>query len=129
MGIFGKTEIKSLAAIKDVAPGDITAEQISAINTEFAELGFNGIEVAAAGTLKAAEDKAAADLKTAGETHAEELKKATDEVASLKTKLAALPAGKTEEPKAEKDAIKNIESSEVDLDKQLSDKIRAERRI
>ncbi len=52
MELFGKKEIASLGAIKDVAADKITPDQVAAINAEFAALGFGGIEVAIAGTIE-----------------------------------------------------------------------------
>ena len=133
-GLFGKKEIKSLAAVKGKAADEISVEQINAINEEFAEIGFEGIEVAVAGTLS----ESATQLNTANDTIAThvatieakttELEAANAKVAELTAKLEKKPAAAAAEPAATEDPIKPVGGEEKDtFIEDLSTRIKAER--
>lgn len=79
--MFDKNKIKSLGGLKDKAAADITPEEIQAVNTELAGLGFAGVEMTVSGALAAAV-QAAADAKVTLNANA-----AT--IADLNTKLEA----------------------------------------
>lgn len=122
--MFDKTKVKSLSNLKDKAAKDITAEEITAVNTELNELGINGIEVSVAGTLTAEAEKAtnlATELQTANESLetanasneqlTADLAAANEKITELEGKLAKAPAVTKVETTVEAD---NIDSGKVD---------------
>lgn len=98
--MFNK-QLKSLTAIKGKKAEDITAEEITAVNTELQEEGFEGITVAIAGSQLTAEDLADAvsqketELNTAHQTTIEQ----KDDIIALRdakiTELEQIAAGET----------------------------------
>lgn len=128
--LFGKKEIKSLAAIKGLAAENVTAEQIDAINAEFAELGFGGIEVAINGTLT----EAARQLNTADNTIAEHeatISTRDARITELETENAYLKKAPAADASAAGTAEDKIETTTVEdpnkLANDISAKIRAEK--
>lgn len=122
----GKKEIKSLSAIKGIAADQITAEQVDAVNAEFAELGFEGIEVAIVGSAAKATEEltAATDAKATAEASLEAANKKVEE---LTAKLEKTAGAKTEEPTVEGDKIKVATSeNEEDLDAKITGNLKAQ---
>jgi len=118
-------KLEKLAAVENIAAGDISTEQLSEINAEFVANGLN-LEVSAVGelaslrsqiqTLTEAKSKAEADLSTA-----------SAKVTSLTTELEAaqkeLGSAAAEETK-EKAGDLQIEST-VDANEALTAKLKA----
>lgn len=108
--LFGKKEIKSLAAIKGLAADAVTVEHIEAINAEFAELGFVGIEVAINGTLS----EAATQLNTANDTiatHEATIGTRDARITELETENAELGKGAAADASAAGTAEDKIETN------------------
>ena len=91
MSLFDKKQITTLAPVKGIAADKITPEQLAAINAEFAELGYEGIEVSATGTLATA----ANNLKNAMDANAVQadvVKKNTEAITAKDARIAELEA-------------------------------------
>jgi hypothetical protein len=133
MSLFGKTEIKSLAAIKGLAADAVTVEHVNAINAEFAELGFGGIEVAINGTLA----EAATQINTAEDTiatHEATIAERDTRITELETEnaeLAIIAKDPADEASASGTAEDKIETVAVEdhnkLANDISAQIRAEK--
>lgn len=114
-------KIESLSGLKGKAASDITNEELSALNSELAANGFNGIEVSLAGfSAKLSEDLATKvnELETANNSFAT----ANAEIVTLKDKLAKLPGAEVKELAPKEDKIKDEESVEFNFDESPSAK-------
>lgn len=123
-----KVKIESLSAIKGKKAEEVTAEEISAINAELAEAGFNAIEVSVAGTIANLKESHEAAIEEKDSTIAAkdaEITKSNNTIADLQSKLGAAPAAEKEEVQVNKDVIKD-KKEEVDADRALTDSILSE---
>lgn len=105
--MFGN-KFPKLTALAKVAAGNVTAEQVEAVNTEIAEAGIEGVSFALDSELEEAENKVT-DVE-AKETRIKELEaQATKDAGTIKAlqdevkQLKGKPAAEATTPKTEKD--------------------------
>ena len=135
MSLFGKKTLESISALKGVSAENITAEQIAAVNSELSENDVKGIEVNAVGALatlngELATANASVEALTGELANANQTIEAKDAIiADLNAKLAKVPAAEAEEIVVEDDKIASASTTEVDLDKQMTEELFAKHRI